>query len=260
MENQTQNLSSSHTNNMPYVYIVLSNVGGSILSMSISALFVWLWESFDLSVYLSDLSYSHIHTLLINLPYVFLMLIGFVIIKDLKLFLFTLGCGAIVGKIIGIFSNLLLAVICSVFDLDTYIYSLIFTANNVITPIISTIITCLFYKILQDKTLQDKISKKKEDIQMNDNSNTNININAAANTSQTNSTLVMPTEKSPRSRLTAGLLCFFLGIFGIHRIYVGKIGTGILWMLTGGLFGIGELIDFFMIIFGAFKDAEGRTV
>jgi hypothetical protein len=65
---------------------------------------------------------------------------------------------------------------------------------------------------------------------------------------------------SPRSRLVALLLCFFLGALGIHRFYVGKIGTGILWLLTLGFLGIGALIDFIMIIVGAFRDKEGRVV
>jgi TM2 domain-containing membrane protein YozV len=40
------------------------------------------------------------------------------------------------------------------------------------------------------------------------------------------------------------ILLTFLGIFGIHRIYIGKYLTGILWLLTGGLFLVGWLYDF----------------
>lgn len=65
---------------------------------------------------------------------------------------------------------------------------------------------------------------------------------------------------SEKKRLPALLLCFFLGFLGIHRFYVGKVGTGILWLLTVGLFGIGVLVDFIMIIVGSFKDKEGRTL
>ncbi len=68
------------------------------------------------------------------------------------------------------------------------------------------------------------------------------------------------TDKSSKSRIIAFLLCFFFGLLGLHRFYVGKIGTGILWLITGGLFGIGALIDFFLIIFGAFRDEGGRIV
>ncbi len=42
----------------------------------------------------------------------------------------------------------------------------------------------------------------------------------------------------------AWILLTFLGAFGIHRFYMGKIGTGILWLLTGGLFLVGWLYDF----------------
>lgn len=43
-------------------------------------------------------------------------------------------------------------------------------------------------------------------------------------------------------------LCFFLGFVGGHKFYEGKIGTGILYMCTGGLFLIGAIIDFFNIL------------
>ena len=42
----------------------------------------------------------------------------------------------------------------------------------------------------------------------------------------------------------AWILLTFLGIFGIHRFYMGKIWTGILWLCTGGLLGLGWLYDF----------------
>ncbi len=65
---------------------------------------------------------------------------------------------------------------------------------------------------------------------------------------------------SEKSRTASLLLCFFLGVIGVHRFYVGKVGTGILWLLTLGLFGIGALIDFIMIIVGKFKDKEGKYI
>ena len=56
------------------------------------------------------------------------------------------------------------------------------------------------------------------------------------------------------------LLCFFLGALGLHRFYVGKIGTGILMILTLGGLGIWVIIDFVMIVVGKFTDKEGRTL
>jgi len=65
---------------------------------------------------------------------------------------------------------------------------------------------------------------------------------------------------SDKTMVAAALLCFFLGSFGFHRFYVGKVGTGILMLFTLGLFGIWTLIDFVMIIVGSFKDKQGRPL
>ena len=65
---------------------------------------------------------------------------------------------------------------------------------------------------------------------------------------------------SPFSRLAALLLCFFVGVFGVHRFYVGKTGTGIAMIFTFGGLGIWVLIDFIMIIVGGFTDANGKYV
>ncbi|MEZ5158027.1 MAG: TM2 domain-containing protein [Candidatus Nanopelagicales bacterium] len=63
---------------------------------------------------------------------------------------------------------------------------------------------------------------------------------------------------SPKSRLAAALLAWFLGFLGIHRFYVGKVGTGILMIVTLGGLGIWVLIDFIVILIGSFKDKEER--
>jgi TM2 domain-containing membrane protein YozV len=65
---------------------------------------------------------------------------------------------------------------------------------------------------------------------------------------------------SDKSNVVALLLCFFIGILGVHRFYVGKIGTGVLQLVTFGGLGIWALIDIIMIILQKFTDSEGNTL
>ncbi|MEG1779293.1 MAG: TM2 domain-containing protein [Oscillospiraceae bacterium] len=59
------------------------------------------------------------------------------------------------------------------------------------------------------------------------------------------------------NKTPARLITFFLGGFGIHRFMAGKIGTGIIWLLTGGAFGIGWIIDIFKVFSGTFTKSDG---
>jgi TM2 domain-containing membrane protein YozV len=63
-----------------------------------------------------------------------------------------------------------------------------------------------------------------------------------------------------KSWTTTVLLCHFLGVFGVHRFYTGRVVSGIFQLLTFGGFGIWTLIDLIMIITGDFKDQYGRPL
>ena len=58
----------------------------------------------------------------------------------------------------------------------------------------------------------------------------------------------VPAGKKQKNKVTALLLCIFLGQFGVHRFYEGKIGTGLLYLFTFGLCGVGEIVDLIRLI------------
>lgn len=67
-------------------------------------------------------------------------------------------------------------------------------------------------------------------------------------------------DQSSKSFALTLLLAIFLGYFGIHRFYTGKIVTGIIWFFTGGLGCVGWIADVILILISRFKDSEKKTV
>ena len=67
-------------------------------------------------------------------------------------------------------------------------------------------------------------------------------------------------DSSDKSRGVALALSVFLGVFGAHRFYVGKVNSGILMACTLGGLGIWYLYDCILVGAGQFRDSEGRLV
>ena len=63
-----------------------------------------------------------------------------------------------------------------------------------------------------------------------------------------------------KSKLVTFLLCTFLGNLGIHRCYLGKVGTGLLYMFTLGFCGVGTFIDTIKIASNTLKDKSGMDL
>lgn len=108
--------------------------------------------------------------------------------------------------------------------------------------------------VVQQRQTQSSAQYQAQNVQQpptiiinNANTNTNMNSNYGGGFSSI----------SVKSRWLAFFLCLFVGIFGIHRFYVGKVGTGIIWLFTGGALGIGWVIDLVVIFSGGFRDSYG---
>jgi hypothetical protein len=101
-------------------------------------------------------------------------------------------------------------------------------------------------KIDMDAVVCIKCGKQVEELKDSRNqpniviTNTNSNIN-----SNTNSAML----RKEKNKWVAVLLCFFLGVVGGHKFYEGKIGMGVLYLLTAGLLGIGVIVDLIALVF-----------
>ncbi|WP_035281361.1 TM2 domain-containing protein [Brevibacterium album] len=63
-----------------------------------------------------------------------------------------------------------------------------------------------------------------------------------------------------KSFVVTWLLSYFLGVLGIDRFYLGKVGTGVLKLITVGGLGIWALIDLVIVLVGAARDSQGRPL
>ena len=68
------------------------------------------------------------------------------------------------------------------------------------------------------------------------------------------------TTTSTTDWLTLFLLTFFVGVLGVHRFYVGKIGTGFLMLLTLGGLGVWFLVDLILVVTGQFTNKDGEKL
>lgn len=96
-------------------------------------------------------------------------------------------------------------------------------------------------KIDVDCVVCPKCGKQVEDLKSNSSGQPNIVINNT-NTNINGTGL-------PKNKWVSVLLCVFLGFLGAHKFYEGKIGLGVLYLLTCGLCGIGAFVDFIILLF-----------
>ena len=68
------------------------------------------------------------------------------------------------------------------------------------------------------------------------------------------------TTTSTTDWLTLFLLTFFVGVLGVHRFYVGKIGTGFLMLITLGGLGVWFLVDLILVVTGQFTNKDGEKI
>ena len=88
------------------------------------------------------------------------------------------------------------------------------------------------------------------------------NTNDSVNTN-TNNNMNMGFGLPPRkSKMVALILCIlgFFGLAGLHRMYVGKVGSGVLYFFTAGICYVGTILDLISILSGGFRDSYGQPM
>ena len=78
--------------------------------------------------------------------------------------------------------------------------------------------------------------------------------------SQKEKLLDSSTKTSSIDWLALFLLTFFVGVLGVHRFYVGKIGTGALMLITLGGLGVWFLVDLLLVVTGQFTNKDGQKI
>ena len=101
--------------------------------------------------------------------------------------------------------------------------------------------------IPEDAVICTKCGRQVEKIEQVNASQPNVVINNT-NTANARATAVAG-EGRAKNKWTSFLLCIFLGYLGAHKFYEGRVGLGILYLLTFGLFGFGWAIDTIVILF-----------
>ncbi len=114
----------------------------------------------------------------------------------------------------------------------------------------------------QIKRIMRKAGQHFKDVQVNsDSTNTKKNDKQEDDYRQPNSSkspVANSKGSSGKSQLVALLLCWLIGILGIHRFYLGYTGIGIIQLLTLGCCGIWTLVDLVLIIIGDLKPKNGE--